>query len=147
MKNTQGLQNSKMAGRILAREDNLYKKEVVKNVLDMYAEEIQKALLNGERVLISGVGTIIPEVRTHRNCFLPTCDNNNHENAPYTKIRMSRTNALYEKMNQTLLKNIENGILGLEKLPFDIQQINILKNSGYIPDESNEDAEENIYWS
>ena len=147
MKNTQGLQNGKMAGRILAREDNLYKKEVVKNVLDMYAEEIQKALLNGERVLISGVGTIIPEVRTHRNCFLPTCDNNNYENAPYTKIRMSRTNALYEKMNQTLLKNIENGILGLEKLPFDIQQINILKNSGYIPDESNEDAEENIYWS
>ena len=52
MKNTQGLQNGKMAGRILAREDNLYKKEVVKNVLDMYAEEIQKALLNGERVLI-----------------------------------------------------------------------------------------------
>ena len=138
MKKTQGLQNSKMAGRILAREDNLYKKEVVKNVLDMYAEEIQKALLNGERVLISGVGTIIPEVKTHRNCFLPTCDNSNHENAPYTKIRMSRTNALYEKMNQTLLKNIENGILGLEKLPFDVQQINILKKSGFIESDPEE---------
>lgn len=124
-----------MAGRILAREDNLYKKEIVKNILDMYAEEIQKALLNGERVLISGVGTIIPEVKTHRNCFLPTCDNSNHENAPYTKIRMSRTNALYEKMNQKLLDNIEKGILGLEKLPFDVQQIDILKKSGYILDE------------
>ena len=135
MKNTQGLQNGKMAGRILARKDNLYKKEVVKNVLDMYAEEIQKALLNGERVLISGVGTIIPEVKTHKNCFLPTCDNSNHENAPYTKIRMSRTNALYEKMNQTLLNNIENGILGLKKLPFDAQQINILKKNGYISDD------------
>ena len=138
MKNTQGLQNGKMAGRILAREDNLYKKEVVKNVLDMYAEEIQKALLNGERVLISGVGTIIPEVKTHRNCFLPICDNSNHENAPYTKIRMSRTNALYEKMNQALLKNIENGILGLEKLPFDVQQINILRKSGFIKSDSEE---------
>ena len=137
MKNMQGLQNGKMAGRILAREDNLYKKEVVKNVLDMYADEIQKALLNGERVLISGVGTIIPEVKTHRNCFLPTCNNSEYENAPYTKIRMSRTNALYEKMNQTLLDNIENGILGLKKLPFDVQQINILKKSGFISDEEN----------
>ena len=135
MKNTQGLQNGKMAGRILARKDNLYKKEVVKNVLDMYAEEIQKALLNGERVLISGVGTIIPEVKTHRNCSLPTCDNSNHENTPYTKIRMSRTNALCEKMNQTLLNNIENGIWGLKKLPFDLQQINILKKNGYISDD------------
>ena len=144
MKNTQGLQNGKMAGRILAREDNLYKKDVIKNVLDMYAEEIQKALLNGERVLISGVWTIIPEVKTHRNYFLPTCDNSNLENAPYTKIRMSRTNALYEKMNQTLLDNIENGILGLKKLPFDAQQINILKKSGYISDdvEAAENGEE-----
>lgn len=128
MTNKLGLQNGKMAGRILAREDNLYKREVVKNVLDMYADEIQKALLDGERVLISGVGTIIPEVKTHRSCFLPTCDNNTHENAPYTRIRMTRTNSLTEKMNQTLLRNIENGILGLKKLPFDVQQINILKN-------------------
>ena len=144
MKNTQGLQNGKMAGRILAREDNLYKKEVVKNVLDMYAEEIQKALLNGERVLISGVGTIIPEVKTHRNCFLPTYDNSSLENAPYTKIRMSRTNALGGKMNETLLNNIENGILGLKKLPFDIQQINILRKNGYISDdvETAENGEE-----
>ena len=107
----------------------------------MYADEIQKALLNGERVLISGVGTIIPEVKTHRNCFLPTCDNNTHENAPYTKIRMTRTHTLSDKMNQTLLKNIENGILGLKKLPFDVQQISILKNSGYISDEINENKE------
>ena len=141
MTNKLGLQNGKMAGRILAREDNLYKKEVVKNVLDMYADEIQKALLNGERVLISGVGTIIPEVKTHRSCFLPTCDNNTHENAPYTKIRMTRTHTLTEKMNQTLLRNIENGILGLKKLPFDLQQINILKNSGYISDELDENEE------
>ena len=78
---------------------------------------------------------IIPEVKIHRNCSLPTCDNSNHENAPYTKIRMSRTNALGGKMNETLLNNIENGILGLKKLPFDVQQINILKKSGYISDD------------
>ena len=141
MTNKLGLQNGKMAGRILAREDNLYKKDVVKNVLDMYADEIQKALLNGERVQISGVGTIVPEVKTHISCFLPTCDNDTHENAPYTRIRMTRTNSLTEKMNQTLLRNIENGILGLNKLPFDVQQISILKNSGYISDKLNENKE------
>ncbi|MCH5257927.1 MAG: HU family DNA-binding protein [Lachnospiraceae bacterium] len=144
MTNKLGLQNGKMAGRILARADNLYKKEVVKNVLDMYADEIQKALLNGERVLISGVGTIIPEVKTHiGNYNMPVCNKSNINGSPppYTKIRMTRTHTLTEKMNQTLLKNIDNGILGLKKLPFDVQQINILKNSGYIPDTLNENKE------
>ena len=140
MKNTQGLQNGKMAGRILAREDNLYKKEVVKNVLDMYAEEIQKAMLNGERVLISGVGTIIPEVKTHiGNYNMPIC-NKFHENGnppPYTKIRISRNWSIKEAMDRQLFKNIENGILGLKKLPFDTQQINILKKSGFISDKEN----------
>ena len=36
-------------------------------------------------------------------------------------------------MNKNLLRNIENGIYGLEKLPFSRQQMNILKKSGYIP--------------
>ena len=36
-------------------------------------------------------------------------------------------------MNKNLLRNIGNGIYGLEKLPFSKQQMNILKKSGYIP--------------
>jgi len=35
-----------------------------------------------------------------------------------------------------LMENIENGIWGLERLPFDVQQMDILKNSGYIPEDA-----------
>ena len=41
----QGLTANQMAGRILHREDNTYKKEIIKRVLDMYADEIYKAML------------------------------------------------------------------------------------------------------
>ena len=47
-----GLNTTKMAGRILNREDNIYKKEIIYDVLKMYIDEIQKALMKGERVLI-----------------------------------------------------------------------------------------------
>lgn len=131
----QGLTANQMAGRILHREDNTYKKEIIKRVLDMYADEIYKAMLNGERVQISGVGTIIPEIKTHiGNYNMPIC-NKFHENGnppPYTKIRISRNWSIKEAMDMQLFRNIENGILGLKKLPFDVQQINILKKSGFI---------------
>ena len=135
----QGLTANQMAGRILNREDNTYKKEIIKRVLDMYADEIYKAMLNGERVQISGVGTIIPEIKTHiGNYNMPIC-NKFHENGnppPYTKIRISRNWSIKEAMDRQLFKNIENGILGLKKLPFDVQQINILKKSGFIKSDS-----------
>ena len=38
--------------------------------------------------------------------------------------------------NRILIQNIKKGIYGLEKLPFDPKQINILKNSGYIVDDN-----------
>ena len=37
-------------------------------------------------------------------------------------------------MNKNLLRNIESGIYGLDKLPFSRQQMDILKKSGYIPE-------------
>lgn len=138
-----GLSASKMASRILDREDNKYKREIVYSILQMYMDECRKALIRGERVQISGVGTIIPEVKTHIGNFnLPVC-NREGGNPPYTRIRMSRNNSLGEKMNVTLRENIENGVLGLEKLPFDKRQITILKDSGYISvDEEYEEEEE-----
>ena len=127
-----GLSSNKMASRIYKREDNQYKQSMIKEILDMY----------GERVQISKVGTIIPEVKTHMgNYNLPVC-NANGGNLPYTKMRISRNNTLKEKMNKTLLENVEKGILGLEKLPFDVQQIRILKKSGVIPDDVAEGREE-----
>lgn len=143
MSDKKGLQVGKMAGRILHRKDNLYKKEMIVNIINMYMDECRIALMKGERVQLSGIGTIIPEVKTHRNCALPTCDNSEHEGAPYTRIRMTRCKSLFDDMNNALLNNIENGVYGLEKLSFDTQQIGNLKRNGYILDDSeDEDYEE-----
>lgn len=137
-----GISPSKMAGRIAKRADNkIYKRECVYDVLKMYMDEVQKALLRGERVQIAGVGTIIPEIKT-RECFTLPCCNKAEGNPPYTTMRMSRTNTLHDKMNQTLLENIENGIYGLEKLPFSKQQMTYLKNGGFLPEDIKLEGEE-----
>lgn len=134
-----GINPHKMAGRILNRKDNIYKKDIIYDVLKMYMDEIQNALLRGERVHISGVGTIIPEVKTHiGNYNMPRCNNFEGNPPPYTLMKMSRTNSLHDKMNSKLLENVKNGIYGLEKLPFSRQQLDILKDGGYIPVEAEE---------
>lgn len=145
-----GLSAGKMAARIYNREDNIYKQSIIKEILDMYAQEICKALINGERVQISKVGTITPEVKVRLHFTLPGC-NKEGGNPPYTKIRMSRNHSIKENMDRKLLQNIENGIYGLAKTPFTKQQLGILKNSGYIPedaeieDEIVDDVEEEDY--
>ena len=137
----------KMAKRICDREDNIYNKklinrQVVTDILLMYMDECRKALIDGERIEISKVGTIIPKVKTHiGNYNLPMC-NKKGGNPPYTKLEMTRCSSLYKAMNKTLLENIENGIYGLEKLPFDKRQVNLLIDSGYIPSDVKEEEEE-----
>lgn len=133
LKGTTTMTAYKMAKRICDRKDNVYDKRVIENILDMYMEECEKALLSGERVQITKVGTIIPEVKVHIGNFnLPVC-NKEGGNPPYTKLRLRRNNLFGEAMNRKLLKNIENGIYGLENLSFITQQLNILKKGGYIP--------------
>lgn len=102
----------------------------------MYMNECRKALAEGERIEISKVGSIIPEVKVHEGNFnLPMC-NKDGGNPPYTKLRIRRNNLLVDVMNNALIKNIENGIYGLDKLPFSRQQMDILKKSGYIPEDA-----------
>lgn len=128
----------KMAKRIYNREDNVYDKKVVTkqlitNILLMYMDECRKALAEGERIEISKVGSIIPELKVHIGKFnIPMC-NKDGGNPPYTKLKISRNKLLSDTMNRNLLNNIENGIYGLDKLSFSKQQFDILKNSGYIP--------------
>lgn len=124
-----------MAKRISDREDNTYDKRVIAKILDMYMDECRKALLSGERVQISKVGTIIPEVKTRISYSLPVC-NKEDGNPPYTRFRIFRNNHMREDMNRALVKNIKNGVYGLEKLPFSKQQLEILKDSGYIPEDA-----------
>lgn len=127
------LTSNQMANRVCEREDNIYDKRVIANILNMYMDECYKALMEGERVQISRVGTVIPEVKVREGNFnLPRC-NKEGGNPPYTKLRMSRNVHLGEEMNRLLIKNIKNGIWGLLKLPFSKQQMNTLKKSGYIP--------------
>lgn len=138
MARVKALSAYKMAKRIFNREDNVYDKKVITkqlitNILLMYMDECRKALAEGERIEISKVGSIIPEVKVHEGNFnLPIC-NKDGGNPPYTKLRIRRNNLLGDIMNGLLIKNIENGIYGLDKLPFSRQQMDILRKSGYIP--------------
>lgn len=130
-----------MAGRIEDRVDNkIYKRSFIYDILKMFMEECQEALLRGESIQISGVGTIYPEVKSCKTFNLPVC-NNDKGNPPYTRLRMSCGQKFHEKMNQKLLENIENGIYGLEKLPFEKSQITNLKNLGYILEDIEEEKE------
>lgn len=140
VKGTKALSAYKMAKRISDRKDNVYDKRIIENILNMYMDECRKALLSGERVQITKVGTIIPEVKVHEGNFnLPIC-NKDGGNPPYTKLRIRRNNLLGDIMNRLLIKNIENGIYGLDKLPFSRQQMDILKKSGYVPEDAEIDC-------
>ena len=135
MERVKALTASKMAKRRCGRKENIYSEKVIKDILNMYMDECREALIKGERIQISKVGTIIPEVKTRLSYNLPVC-NKEDGNPPYTKLRISRNNSLGDAMNRTLVNNIENGVYGLEKLPFSRQQSGILKNSGYIPEDA-----------
>ncbi len=140
VKGTKALSAYKMAKRISDRKDNVYDKRIIENILNMYMDECRKALLSGERVQITKVGTIIPEVKVHEGNFnLPIC-NKDGGNPPYTKLRIRRNNLLGDIMNRLLIKNIESGIYGLDKLPFSRQQMDILKRSGYVPEDAEIDC-------
>jgi hypothetical protein len=137
----------KMAKRIFDNTDNIYNKKVINrqvitDILKLYMDECRKALLKGERIEVTGVGTIVPEAKVHiGNYNLPMC-NKDGGNPPFTKLRITRTESLRKAMNKALTENIENGIYGLEELPFSKQQLKILKDSGYILEdtETEEDA-------
>lgn len=134
--------NNQMATRILDRQDNIYSKKTIKEILDMYADECAKVFLKGERVRINGVCTIYPEVKTHRSCSFPLCDNETHENAPYTRVKAFFPKSFKEVMDKQLLDNLKNKIYGLEYLSFETQQITNLKNNGFIADDEEIDYEE-----
>lgn len=147
MARIKALSAHKMAKRIYEREDNVYNKKVVTrklitDILLMYMDECRKALAEGERIEMAKVGSIIPEVKVHIGNFnLPMC-NKEEGNPPSTKLKITRNNSLMDTMNRTLMRNIENGIYGLEKLPFSRQQMDILKKSGYIPEDVEIEEEE-----
>ena len=141
MSSYSGLTIRKAAKRMSNREDNLYSEKVINNVLKMYMEECKKELLKGKSVQLTGIGTIIPEIKTHKYSNLPSFNKEDND-LPYTKVKMKRNYSLIQEMNRILRENIENGILGLENLPFERQQITILRDNGLISDKEAESKEE-----
>lgn len=135
--NRRGLPLSTMATRINNREDNVYDKKMITKVLNMYMDECYKAMLNGERVQISGVGTIIPEVKVKKSFNVPWF-NKEGGNPPYTCLRISTNNSIRATMNKLLVENIKNGIMGLAKTPLTKFQLTILRESGYLSEEEEE---------
>lgn len=66
MQRKKRITENQMAIRILNREDNpIYRQKMIRDILNMYSDEVRKAMLNGESVQITGVGTLIPEVKVH----------------------------------------------------------------------------------
>lgn len=132
------LNENQMAARICNREDNhFYKHKMIKEILQMYSDEIYKAMLNGERVQISKVGTIIPEIKIHEGKYnMPVCNKTEGNPPPYAKIRISDNWSMRENLNRKLMQNIKDGIWGLKKLLFTKSSFEFLKETGYIPKEA-----------
>ena len=70
-----GLATNIMTDRVYNRIDNeIFRWKFIRKILQAYHEELQNALLRGERVLIPGVGTLIPEIKTKEKFNMPCCN-------------------------------------------------------------------------
>lgn len=128
---------NQMAARICKREDNpIYKHKMIREILNMYSDEIRKSMMNGERVQITGVGTIIPDLKVRDGKYtLPVCNKTEGNPPPYTKIRLHENWKMREAMNRKLMQNIKNGIYGLGKLFFTDSQMEFMIEKGLIPED------------
>lgn len=121
-----------IARRIWKREGNIYKLEVIQNILRMYFDECEKALENGERVGLSKIGSLSPRVHTKLTYNIPSM-NAEEGNKPYTSLKFTRGCANKEKMDIKYRKNIKNGFPGLgEDCQCDQKQINTLIERGFL---------------
>ena len=94
-------------------------------------------MMIGERVQITGLGTIIPELKIRDGKYtIPQCNKTDGNPPPYTKIRMHENWKMREAMNRKLTRNIENGIYGLEKLSFTDSQMDFMIEKGLIPEDA-----------
>lgn len=106
---------------------------MIRLVLNVYMEEMKLAFLDGERVCLPSIGTLILELLISEGSYynLPAC-NKKDIVPPYTNLRFSRNQKLKNDMNRKIRENIENKTMGLEYLPFTDEQVDALKECGYI---------------
>lgn len=122
-----------IASRILNREDNLYKQEVIKDILQMYLEECDKALVDGYGVGLDKVGTLIPQVHSPKSYYPINSMNLEEGNKPYTTVKFNRSKILKSKMDKKYRKNVKDGIPGLgEECMCNTSQRNRLIEKGFL---------------
>lgn len=129
-----GLTVKQIAERIMQREDNIYRIEVIRDILDQYCEECAKALTDGEKLNLSGIGTLTPKI--HAPVSMNIFDDEDERKVPYVTVNYHRNNKLKDRMNSRYRKNIENGFAGLsEKCICTTQQRNTLIEKGVMEGE------------
>ena len=140
-KRNYGLTVKQLAERIMKREDNLYyRQEFIRDVIYMFCNECVKALENGEKINLTGLGTLTPNI--HAPVTMNIFDEGDEKRVPYVTVNYRRSTKLKDSMNRKYRKNIENGFPGLsEHCICTIQQRNTLIRKGLL-EGGIEDAEE-----
>lgn len=104
------LSKEKIINRIMqnGKEVCCYRKEVLSDVIDLYTKELVKALMDGEKINITGIGTITPKVRQHYGkCHLPNRKNPYGDHMPYIRLYFVQNNRFREKINKKFLRNLK----------------------------------------
>lgn len=118
----------------MKREDNIYRIEVIRDILDKYGEECANALIDGEKLNLSGIGTLTPKI--HAPVTMNIFDDGDERKVPYVTVNYHRSTKLKDRMNSRYRKNIENGFAGLsEKCICTTQQRNTLIEKGLLKGE------------
>lgn len=133
-KRVYGLTTKQIAERIMQREDNIYRIEVIRDILDRYSEECMKALIDGEKLNLSGIGTLTPKI--HAPITMNIFDDRDEKRIPYVTVNYRRNTKLKDRMNSRYRKNISNGFAGLsDKCVCTTQQRNVLIEKGVMEGE------------
>ncbi len=141
-KRNNGVTIKQMSERVLKRSDNPYKIEYIRDIIALYCDECRKALKNGEKILISGVGTLTPKPHTSKHSFVPEIGYTQID--PYMSVQYILNRSLRDELNARYRKNIKKGFAGLsEHCICTPQQKGMLINKGYLVDD--EDVFEEAY--
>lgn len=131
-KRSYGLTVEQLAERIMQREDNIYyRMESIRDVIYKFCDECVKALENGEKINLTGLGTLTPSI--HAPVTMNIFDAEDEKRIPYVTVQYRRSTKLKNSMNNKYRKNIENGFAGLsEHCICDTRQRNTLIEKGLL---------------
>lgn len=129
-----------LAERVWKREDNPFKKEYIMKILKLYHEEIYKALLDGEKINLSKIGTLTPKLHAPISNNLYPDDEDKCQ--PYVSIDYVQNRKLKNAASDRFRRNIQDGFDGLsEHCICTTQQRNTLIRKGFLEGEEVEDED------